>query len=199
MKTFKQYLTEFVSKYDSTIEYFKAEPFRFGYILPKGRGFLMKRNLNIADLKGEEMFVSYNEIGPDSLTYVSYPNVLGARNSVSLSKTGKILNQSFDEVKTQIINIIKRLDGDTYLEFVERYISVDVNYPNRNPDFYFGSRKPFFEIYNVYENTPGSKAEKTVAAAQFLGMDRSDILRLKHKYGLLKSDELSDKDTLDLF
>ena len=56
------------------------------------------------------------------------------------------------------------------------------------------------KIYNVYEDTPGSEADKTLAVAKFIGLERTDILKLKQRFGLLtKEDELSDKDTLDLF
>lgn len=98
--------------------------------------------------------------------------------------------------------ILQMIFGECVLLFAHK--TMKINSPISDYNLLFKEiderSKLYFDIYNMYEDTPGTSAEKTIAVAQLVGMDRSDILKLKHRYGLLsKDDELTDKDTLDLF
>ena len=196
MKTFKQYCEAAptkISVYDNVIQQLKEEPFRFRQTHKNLPGIYMKRHL-LYSSDDIDMWVNYGPIEPDQNTFIDAPCAYGSGIFASLSKP--------NIAKILTLAAIEHLSTDQYLTFGCKKYSYFIGYSDANviipPSF--NAIKPFFEIYNIYIDTPGSEAEKTVAVAQFCGMNRGDFLRLKHKYGLIKSaDELSDQDALDLF
>ena len=191
MKTFKQYCesVQSISLTKDDVLRFTNSPYKF-QVVPSLFGLIkMSRHID----RSRSCLASF---------YIDRNN-----------NNGAVKNYVIDYIEYPFIYSIAAAANPLYKEnIVSLFHNIEYNVTEGNKDLFapyryhptdnviFRDIQTYFEIYNVYEDTPGSEIEKAIAVAQFCGMDRGRILKLKYKYGLLKStDELSDKDTLDLF
>ena len=199
MKTFKQYCAESVTEgstfNNKRIKEFEAEPFRFkSRFKPDSKGFAMERKAN---------FVVHYDRDVYALHIVSDLSDSRLSNKVTMDipivSEVDIRGLGVNDIKANVCGTIKNISQTFHLKlFLEFRIQFRTNYLENLLDN--DEIKACFEIYNIYEDAPGTEIDKTLAVAQFCNMNRGDFLRLKHKYGLIKStDELSDQDALDLF
>lgn len=219
MQTFKQYINEtnldgLPSReiiHDSLINILTEDPYRFRTTNHKFNletpGFELKRILFDAHINyakngwySEMLTVIYSPIHfHESVIKMNVP-FLHTNNGIDGFA-------NIDNVK-KIVSIMVNDHGTSGQLFFESADKRIVSIKSIVPEFDIyktGTQlgniiKLWFKLYNIFEDTPGTVIDKTIAIAQFIGVDRSDILKLKHRYGLLtKDDELTDKDTLDLF
>lgn len=177
------------------MKFFSAEPFRFTPL--DSRGNIMRRKLMYpADNEVSNMLIKHaHERTEIKISYpiISLKHLLSTGSQlkpdlrVIFNYTG--INDVFAATGLQLrFDIYDTVRDCKYGEIAKTIL-------NKNPYII-----TFFEIYNTYEDTPGTDADKTIAVGKYVGMSREEILKLKHRHGLLtKEDELSDKDTLDLF
>ena len=200
MKTFKQYIKEDVNESfkQEFLEFFSAEPFRFTPIDDSGIQ-LRRKLLYPKDNEVSNMYITRSHEYPNiSISYpIAIPNV-----------------KSAPDIKTYIRNEFNSTE-DALSIFTNSNGNIDLSLRfgiyDTVRDCRYGIAKTFtkevnnyirtqIEMYNIYEDTPGTDVDKVLALIKFVGMTRSEILKFKYRFGLLtKDDELSDKDTLDLF
>ena len=201
MKTFEQHYSDTTAELPSNGKIYKflvktltAEPFRFKENAMLNYLFKLKREIKYtphyitAKYRSPERVYNHNDhrVGID-IPYIDSQIFAEFMNIPTIKKIVSNTINKYDENDPWYFSINEDMD-----------ISVNDIVEGNNNDW--NVIKLWFEIYNVYEDTPGSSTEKVIAMGQFIGMSRIEILKIKQKYGLLsKDDELSDQETLDLF
>jgi hypothetical protein len=56
----------------------------------------------------------------------------------------------------------------------------------------------YWETYNIYNTTPGTDADKTIAVLQRLDISRQDQLEILKDFGEITADRIQDADLGDL-
>lgn len=186
MKTFKQYCESVGAGVltEEQVMLFTKDPYRFE-VLNSLHRIRMQRKYE----GGKQFMASFIKVAKNNkqytIDYIEYPAISAQNHNTS----------SIDAYKKSALNFIiyVLLRPNEGLGFGFHRLNYNPSYtPNTDLEYYF-------KVFNIYVDTPGSEIEKMLAVAQFMGMERSEILKFKLKYGLLKSNEINDQDILDLF